>query len=147
HTYKVTPLSLWNAAALKISLENVISGLEAFSKYTIPANVITIIKEWYQQYGKLILEKNDDKHLKLSVQDDYIYDRIVNDESLKSFWKGGDKQSLLIASHDRGNIKHALIKIGYPVNDLCGYLQGDSFEIKLRELDMNGNTFTLRAYQ
>ena len=147
HTYKITPLSLWNAAALKISLEQITSELERFSKYAIPANVLTLIKEWYQQYGKLILEKYDEQYLQLSIQDENIYQRIVHDESLKSFWKKTNKKSLLIASHDRGNIKQALIKIGYPINDLCGYLKGDNFEIKLRDIDLNDNAFTLRKYQ
>lgn len=147
HTYKVTPLSLWNAAVLKITLEQIISQLEKFSKYTIPTNVITAITEWYQQYGKLVLEKYNDKYLLLSINDEKIYQRILHDTSLQLFWQGKDQQSLLIATHDRGNIKQALIKVGYPIHDLCGYLQGDDFTIKLRDLDLSGNVFTLRKYQ
>lgn len=147
HTYKVTPLSLWNAAALNITLDRIKTGLEKFSKYTIPENVRTSITEWYQQYGKLVLEKHDDAYLRLSIQDEIIFERVVQDDSLKSFWKQINKPSLLISNHDRGNIKQALIKIGYPINDLCGYLQGDDFEIKLRDIDIHGKPFSLRQYQ
>src|SRR5437870_4630759 len=87
HTYKVTPLSLWNAAALHITLESIMGRLEQFSKYTIPRNVLLVIKEWYEQYGKLILEKVDEKLLRLSIEDTMIFERIAQDDSLKSFWK------------------------------------------------------------
>jgi len=35
HTYRVTPLSLWNAAALDVSLAEIISGMEHFSRYDL----------------------------------------------------------------------------------------------------------------
>lgn len=147
HTYKVTPLSLWNAAALHITLESIMGRLERFSKYTIPGNVLLVIKEWYEQYGKLVLEKVDEKLLRLSIEDTLIFERIAQDDSLKSFWKGREKHALFLETHDRGNIKQALIKVGYPIHDLCGYLKGDHFDIKLRDIDLQGKAFSLREYQ
>ncbi len=147
HTYKVTPLSLWNAAALHITLEHIMGGLERFSKYTIPGNVLLVIKEWYEQYGKLVLEKVDENLLRLSIEDAMIFERIAQDDSLKSFWKGREKNALFLEIHDRGNIKHALIKVGYPIHDLCGYLKGEHFDIALRDIDLQGKVFSLRAYQ
>src|SRR5579859_7109323 len=55
HTYKITPLTLWNAAALDISLTEILAGLKRFARYEIPANVLTDLQEWYSTYGKLIL--------------------------------------------------------------------------------------------
>ena len=147
HTYKTTPLSLWNAAALDHSLDKILGGIEKYSKYSPPHNVLNDIKEWYQQYGKLILKKHDDDFLILSSNDSFIFDKITNNKNLKSFWQSKEDNRLLIKKNDRGNIKHALIKAGYPVKDLCGYIAGEELAVKLREVDTNGNNFTLRNYQ
>jgi DNA excision repair protein ERCC-3 len=147
HTYKTTPLSLWNAAALNCSLDEITGGIEKYSKYTIPKNVLDDIKTWYNQYGKLILEKHNDDLLILTSSDQFIFDKIINDKNLQTFWKTKQECSVLLSNNDRGNIKHALIKAGYPVKDLCGYSAGDKLEIKLRDIDISGNKFSLRDYQ
>jgi DNA excision repair protein ERCC-3 len=147
HTYKTTPLSLWNAAALEYSLEDIIGGIEKYSKYAIPRNVLDDIKDWYDRYGKLILEKYDEELLILTSSDQFIFDKIINDKTLQSFLQRKREDSVLINNSDRGNIKHALIKAGYPVKDLCGYNSGDKLEINLRKLDIFGNEFALRDYQ
>ena len=147
HTYKTTPLSLWNAAALDHSLDKILDGIEKYSKYSPPHNILNDIKEWYGQYGKLVLKKHDDDFLILLANDSFIFDKIVNNKNLKSFWQSKKDNSLLIKKSDRGNIKHALIKAGYPVKDLCGYISGEILAVKLREVDTSGNNFTLRNYQ
>lgn len=149
HTYRVTPLSLWNAAALEVSLSRIVDGLESFSKYSIPSTVLASLEDWYQQYGKLVLEKENEDELRLTVDDDAIFSRLLSDVSLQYFWQRTESQSksFLIKKNNRGNIKQALIQLGYPVNDICGYLIGDAFTIQLRDTDLSGNTFHLRAYQ
>lgn len=147
HTYRTTPLSLWNAAALNYSLTEIIGSIEKYSKYTIPRNVIDDITNWYNQYGKLILEKHNEDLLILKSDDQFIFDKIVNDKNLQTFWQTKQESSILINNSDRGNIKHALIKAGYPIKDLCGYSNGDELEINLRKIDISGNKFTLRDYQ
>lgn len=134
HTYRVTPLSLWNAAALEITLDRIINGLDNFSRYSIPSNVLASLEEWYQQYGKLILEKENDEALRLTVNDPVIFNRLLNDASLQNFWLQSESTSFLIKKNNRGNIKQSLIQLGYPVNDICGYLAGDFFSIQLRVL-------------
>ena len=128
HTYRVTPLSLWNAAALEVSLSRIVDGLESFSKYSIPSIVLTSLEDWYQQYGKLVLEKENEEELRLTINDDTIFSRLLNNVSLQYFWQHTEAQSksFLIKKNNRGNIKQALIQLGYPVNDLCGYLTGDA---------------------
>lgn len=147
HTYKTTPLSLWNAASLNCSLDEIIRGIEKYSKYTTPRNVLDDIKNWYNQYGKLVLEKHNENLLILTSSDQFIFDKIINDKSLQSFWHTKQEYSVLLNNSDRGNIKHALIKAGYPVKDLCGYSSGDKLEINLRNIDISGNEFFLRDYQ
>ncbi len=147
HTYRITPLSMWNAAALEVPVEHILNGLSRFSRYSIPANVTTDIKEWYGAYGKLILAKDGPGRLRLEVRDPFILARITREEPLKPFWQGRDKSCLFIRAEERGNVKQALIKAGYPVKDVCGYVKGAHLEIALLEMDLDNNPFSLRDYQ
>lgn len=148
HTYRVTPLSLWNAAALGVPFKEIVEGLEDFSRYGIPSNVIVDMREWYETYGKLVLQKAAHDCLELEVKDPRILERIRNDKSLEHFWVDNDGiPGLFILQVKRGDLKHVLIKAGYPVKDLCGYLDGERFDLTLRSIDLDGNTFNLRDYQ
>jgi DNA excision repair protein ERCC-3 len=148
HTYRVTPLSLWNAAALGVSFKEIVEGLEDFSRYSIPSNVIVDMKEWYETYGKLVLQKTAQDCLELEVKDSRILERIRNNKSLEQFWvDNGGRPGLFIPQIRRGDLKHALIKAGYPVKDLCGYQDGERFDLTLRSIDLDGNSFQLRDYQ
>jgi len=148
HTYRVSPLSLWNAAALDVQFRQIVEGLETFSRYGIPPNVIVDMREWYEIYGKLVLQKVAQDRLELEVKDSRILERILNNKSLDHFWVDNEgKNGLFIPQIKRGDLKHALIKAGYPVKDLCGYLDGERFEITLRNIDLDGNTFELHDYQ
>jgi len=150
HTYRVTPLSLWNAAALGVPFKEILEGLEAFSRYGIPSNVIVDMREWYETYGKLVLQKAEaaDDCLELVVKDTRILERIRNNKSLEEFWVNNDGlPGLFIPQARRGDLKQALIKAGYPVKDLCGYLEGERLDITLRSIDLDGNSFQLRDYQ
>ena len=149
HTYRVTPLSLWNAAALDWPIEDLFAGLERLSRYGIPANVRTDLEEWYSTYGKLVLEKEqgDNGFLMLSIYDDFIFERLKHEDSLKPFFKKTGPGRFRILESQRGELKHSLIKIGFPVKDLCGYAQGADLKIELRDKDTSGKPFQLRDYQ
>ena len=148
HTYKVTPLSLWNAAALEIPLDDIIDGLHRFARYAPPANVLTDIKAWYDAYGRLILEKSSEEgRLQLRVQDPLIINRLRQDQDLAPFWLQQTDDGFQVDATERGNLKQALIKAGYPVKDLCGYLAGAQLEFMLRSTDSDGASFALRDYQ
>ncbi|MDP2841510.1 MAG: helicase-associated domain-containing protein, partial [Candidatus Methanoperedens sp.] len=148
HTYKVTPLSLWNAAALGVPFKDIVEGLENFSRHSIPSNVIVDMREWYETYGKLVLQKTAQDCLELEVKDYRILERIRSNKSLDHFWVDNDGlPGLFIPQGMRGDLKHALIKVGYPVKDLCGYLEGERFDLTLRSIDLEGNSFNLRDYQ
>lgn len=147
HTYRVTPLSLWNAAALELSLEEIQAGLQRFAKYPLPANVLADIADWHAGYGKLKLYPHDDARLRLEVADKSLVERLRRDDALKKFWLEIDGNNLLLAASERGNVKQALIKAGYPVKDLCGYVTGTGLNIELRAQDSDGAPFALRDYQ
>ncbi|MHA1490623.1 MAG: DNA repair helicase XPB [Promethearchaeota archaeon] len=147
HTYKITPLSLWNAAALEIPLVEIIKGLYYYCKYEPPLNVLTYIREQYSIYGKLVLEKDSPERLRLKVEDPIILNRIRHDEVLERFWLEETENGYLVAFNERGNLKQNLAKIGYPLKDLVGYVSGALLNISLREIDLDGNPFFLYDYQ
>jgi len=147
HTYRVTPLSLWNAAALELSLDEICQGLQAFAKYPLPANVLADIQDWYGSYGKLILRQDSPERLRLEVAETHIRERLLHDKALRPFWLEQSEQGITVAASERGNLKHALVKAGYPVKDLCGYLPGKPLTVNLRQLDTQGHAFALRDYQ
>jgi DNA excision repair protein ERCC-3 len=147
HTYQVTPLSLWNAAALEFELQDINAGLQRFSKYPLPSNVLSDIAQWHGGYGQLLLHPHSSSRLRLEVTNAVLLERLIHDDSLKKYWLDIEDQNLLLASSERGNVKYDLIKAGYPVKDLCGYVTGTELKISLQEQDSDGEPFALRDYQ
>ena len=147
HTYRVTPLSLWNAAALDIPLSELLEGLEQLARYGLPANVKADLLDWYSTYGKLILVKEKEDFLLLKVADEFIFEQLKHEDTLKDYFFTTETGQFRIVAAQRGALKHALIKIGFPVKDLCGYAKGDDLSIQLRTRDITGEPFQLRDYQ
>lgn len=160
HTYKITPLSTWNAASSKINLEEIISALSTFSRYDLPQNIIANIRDWYGRYGKVKLQKYPEIK-ESSTQTTFIPDMIylVSDDAFVIQEILGRKgispfihrivsvNCLEVRSIFRGRIKQALIKVGYPVDDRVGYLQGDPLDFSLRSDTISGRKFSIRPYQ
>jgi len=147
HTYKITPLTLWNAAALDISLDNLLDGLKRFARYDIPANVLTDMREWHSIYGKLVLRQHSYDQLRLEVSDSVIRERLRFDQTLQPYWQAERGDAFIVAAKERGNLKQALVRVGYPVKDECGYVWGTQLEIQLRRVSAEGRAFHLHDYQ
>ncbi|WP_291321726.1 DNA repair helicase XPB [Desulfonatronospira sp.] len=147
HTYRLTPLSIWNAMALSMTSDEIIQGLEVYSKYPIPGNVTAAVSEWAGIYGQLVLEKKSDEALYLGIKDELIFKRLLENQDLQPFWSEISGQGFVITPDLRGELKHKLIKFGYPVQDLCGYIPGEPLEVKLQAAGSDGRSFTLRPYQ
>ena len=147
HTYRISPLSLWNAAAAGMTAVQITDALEHFSKYDVPDNIKFDITETIDRYGLVKLEKSDDKLL-LTSEDPLIITEVLRNRTAKPLVSGQvDEGTLIVPLLNRGHIKQALIKIGYPVEDLAGYTTGDHLEISLRSQTASGNPFSLRRYQ
>lgn len=141
HTYRLTALSLWNAAATGISLHSVLQGLIRFSKYALPTNVSSFISETFVLYGKLKLVKRDSK-LILASTDHHLLDFLSKHTKLSRVLTGEwHEEGLVIFPEFRGTLKVELVKIGYPVEDLIGFEDGEALEIALRD------DWKLRDYQ
>jgi DNA excision repair protein ERCC-3 len=148
HTYRITPLSLWNAAAAGLTSATIISGLTRYSRYEIPQNILVEIEDNVARYGRLKLYKNEKGELFLRAEDPLLVAELLNQKTLQPLVTGSpDANTILVNAGDRGNVKCALIKIGYPVEDLAGYVEGAPLRLKLRNPAISGLPFTLRKYQ
>jgi DNA excision repair protein ERCC-3 len=149
HTYRITPLSLWNAAAAGMTADEIISGLTRFSKYEVPENVLIDIKENVARYGRIKLHREGPEGgLVLQSDDRLLIVELLNQKTLQPYITGSpDGRRILVKPGDRGNVKNALIKIGFPVEDLAGYVEGAPLALELRATTLGGKPFELRKYQ
>ncbi len=147
HTYRLTPLSLWNAAAGGCDASRVIEMLLRFSKWELPANVISDIRDYIGRYGKFKLIRADDDLL-LTSDDEVLLAEVQRQKRVQPFILAKrDAHTLIVDGARRGHIKQALVAIGYPAEDLAGYLQGEPLMMTVRERTNESESFALREYQ
>lgn len=143
HTYRVTPLALWNARAAGHDAEQVIDALIGFSRYPVPHALLVDVAETMARYGRLRLEKDPVNGLVLTSTDRAVLEEVLRSKKIQPMLGeriGGD--SVAVHPSERGNIKQALLKLGWPAEDLAGYVDGESHSIKLLQ-----DGWTLRPYQ
>lgn len=149
HTYTITSLSLWNAASAGLPAESIVVGLNAFAKYDVPVNVSTEIVEMMRRFGTVKLRKREsDGSLYLECLELSAAREILSSPKVKEFLgeKLSDKE-ILILPETRGRVKQALIKLGYPVEDLAGFNEGEFLDVQLPVTTKKGAKFSLRTYQ
>lgn len=147
HTYRITPLSLWNAAALGYTPDDIKAQLTVYTKYALPTNLLTDIDDFVSRYGrlKLIAEGED---LFLVSEDETLLEEISRQRLVAPYLKDRvGPLRFLVDSEQRGFIKHALIRVGFPVEDLAGYIPGEPLDIAVRSPTLGGQDFGLREYQ
>ena len=147
HTYKISHLSLWNAAATGLRAPEVLERLESQSRYPIPQTVITEIEDYMARYGLLRLKKEGDL-LIMESDDKYMFTEICKLKDVEPFvLELKDDLHAIMDPERRGHLKMVLTNAGFPVEDLAGYTVGDPLPIHLRETTLSGKKFALRDYQ
>ncbi|MEQ1892467.1 MAG: DNA repair helicase XPB [Planctomycetota bacterium] len=146
HTYRITPVSIWNAAALGLSAEEILARLAEFSCVPIPRNVESEIRTWVERYGLLAIERVDGR-FELTARSAAALEEVLAHEAVKKLVTRDAAGRVWLEETERGSIKQALIKLGFPVDDRGGYLEGDPFAIALRAVTRAGAPFAPRAYQ
>lgn len=147
HTYRISPLSLWNAATSGLTYDSILGRLSEYSRYDIPDAVLVTIREQMRRYGLLKLEKRDNE-LVLVSSDTILLNQLINHKKIQIFVEEYLNANTLKVKPDyRGHIKQALIKIGFPVEDLAGYEEGTPCEINLKSTASSGKPFAIRDYQ
>ena len=147
HTYRLTSLSLWNAAAAGLTADAMVEVLRTYSKFPLPTNLQTDIAELVGRYGRVRLER-DGENLRLVCPDRPLLEELVRQPKVREYLKERvDETSFRVEQAHRGVVKQALIAVGYPAEDLAGYTEGAALPINLRELNRSGLPFKVRDYQ
>ncbi|GAA4599330.1 DEAD/DEAH box helicase [Planotetraspora phitsanulokensis] len=143
HTYRVTPLALWNARAAGHDAEQVVDALIEYSRYPVPHALLVDVAETMSRYGRLRLEKDPIHGLTLTSTDRAVLEEVLRSKKIQPLLGeriGAD--AVAVHPSERGNIKQLLLKIGWPAEDLAGYVDGEHHSIALAE-----DGWALRPYQ
>jgi len=150
HTYRLTPLSLWNAAAVGMRFEAIVDGLASLARYPVPPLVVAFVREQLGRYGRTRLSKLDENHPLLSTDDADLLATIAGSEQVAPLLTERRPDGFVVSAGQRGALKQAMVHVGYPVDDLCGYTDGLPLAIRLRGdpgPSRAGEAFALRPYQ
>ncbi|KAB2337811.1 DNA repair helicase XPB [Actinomadura rudentiformis] len=143
HTYRVTPLALWNARAAGHDAEQVVDTLLKFSRYPVPHALLVDVADTMARYGRLRLEKHPTYGLVLSSTDRSVLEEVLRAKKIKGML--GDRvgdDTVVVHPSERGALKQALLKLGWPAEDAAGYVDGEAHPISLDE-----QGWVLRSYQ
>ncbi len=150
HTYRIQPLTLWNAASSGMTREEVVEGLQKWSKFDVPPDVLNQVGETIGRYGlvKLVVHPEDPKLLRLEFATLYVAKQVGLVKTVREMLVEDGRRYLAIQGGHRGLFKQRMLTAGWPVEDLAGFTEGDPLEISLRStLKGNGKPFLVRDYQ
>jgi DNA excision repair protein ERCC-3 len=143
HTYRLTPLGLWNARAAGHDAEQVVDTLLTHSRYPVPHALLVDVAETMARYGRLRLESDPVHGLVLHSTDRPVLEEILRSKRVRPLVGARiDGDSVAVHPSERGNLKQALVKLGWPAEDLAGYVDGEAHPIALVE-----DGWKLRPYQ
>ncbi len=148
HTYRLSPLSIWNARAAGMPVADMVAALQDHAKYPMPESVAQELEALGQRYGLTTLKAGTGGDLLLQVADQPLAELLQRHEQVGPLL--GERLSpttFAIALGDRGVLKQALLTAGYPAEDLAGYLAGDELPLDLLSTTDSGEPFHLRPYQ
>ncbi len=169
HTYRLTPLSLWNAASAGFSADDAIEVLQKYARYDVPQSVSMWLKETASRFGKIKLiegpdievpvkegsaEKIIEHHLYLVADSVAVFKEIAANHSVKKLLTStldsddtAPQFSFLLKLTDRGTIKQLLLQAGWPVKDEVALIDGEPLDVSLRETTAAGRPLQIREYQ
>ncbi|WP_308634504.1 DNA repair helicase XPB [Paenibacillus silvisoli] len=149
HTYRISPMSLWHAASLGMTPQDMLRVLAAYSCYEIPLPVSSGIRKLADRYGKLMLQQTEDGRLLLLGEEELLATLGAN-KTIGGFLHPAEapqSEKRSVRPEARGLLKQELIRMGYPVLDLAGYRHGEALDVEMREKSVSGRQFQLRDYQ
>jgi DNA excision repair protein ERCC-3 len=143
HTYRLTPLGLWNARAAGHDAEQVVDTLLTHSRYPVPHALLVDVAETMARYGRLRLESDPVHGLVLHSSDRPVLEEVLRSKRVRPLVGARlDGDAVVVHPSERGNLKQALVKLGWPAEDLAGYVDGEAHPIALVE-----DGWKLRPYQ
>ena len=142
HTYRITPLALWNARAAGHDAEQVVDVLENYSRFPVPQALLIDVAETMSRYGRVRLHAHPAHGLIIESDEPHILEELSRGATGKLLGARIDANSIAVPPSERGRLKQALLKAGWPAEDLAGYVDGESHPIAL-----NHDGWQLRDYQ
>ncbi|MCC3270716.1 DEAD/DEAH box helicase [Arthrobacter gengyunqii] len=143
HSYRLTPLGLWNARAAGLDAEQVLNTLLTYSRFPVPHSLLVDIEETMSRYGRLRLEKDPQHGLVLRTTDYPVLEEVMHAKKIQPLLGPRiDGETVVVQSAMRGQLKQLLLKLGWPAEDLAGYVDGTPHPILLNE-----DGWSLRPYQ
>ncbi len=151
HTYRISPLSLWNAASAGMTVAEITEGLKRLSKFDVPQEVLTKTSETIERYGlvKLIAHPTEpDKLLRLEFGSGYVAKLVTKERSLAELLVEDGRRHWAILQGHRGIFKQRALQAGWPVQDVAGFRAGEHLETTLRaHTALTDRPFHPRPYQ
>ncbi len=142
HTYRVSAVSLWNAAAAGLRADEIASTLVELSRYDVPQAVLADVRDLCARYGRLRLVQGEAELLRLECDEEALLAEVGRAEPVAKLLRGRPSPTqATLAAPARGPLKQALIELGWPVEDLAPYEEGDALDVALRD------TLDVRPYQ
>ncbi|MGY1679805.1 DNA repair helicase XPB [Geodermatophilus sp. SYSU D01176] len=143
HTYRVTPLALWNARAAGHDAEQVVDALVRYSRYPVPHALLVDVADTMDRFGRLTLQNDPVHGLVLTSSDRAVLEEVVRSKKVAPMLGARiDDDTVVVHPSERGRLKQALLKIGWPAEDLAGYVDGQAHPIELAQ-----DGWHLRDYQ
>lgn len=147
HTYRLSPLSLWNAAAAGMTAREMIEALRAYSKFPLPPSLAVDLGELVGRYGRVRLKRVEGALL-LEADEPALLAEFRRQKAVRDYLgESVSPVSAAVEDGHRGVLKQALIAIGYPAEDLAGYTDGADLDVHLRTIARSGLPFQVRDYQ
>ncbi|WP_313821932.1 DNA repair helicase XPB [Citricoccus sp.] len=139
HTYRISNLGLWNARAAGVDAERVLDVLLTYSRYPVPHALLLGIDDTMSRYGRLRLE-NDPVHGLVMRTDDYpVLEEVLHaKKTAEMFGPRINGETVVVHAASRGQLKQQLLKLGWPAEDLAGYVDGTPYPIGLTEVPETG---------
>ncbi len=143
HTYRLTPLGLWNARAAGHDAEQVVHALLTWSRYPVPSSLLIDVADTMGRYGRLHIDKDPAHGLVLASSEASVLHEVMRSDKVKHLLgEQIDPTMVLVHPSERGQLKQVLLKLGWPAEDTAGYVDGEAHPIKLNE-----DGWALRDYQ
>jgi DNA excision repair protein ERCC-3 len=143
HTYRITPLALWNARAAGHDAEQVVHALTSYSRFPVPQPLLIDIVDTMGRFGRLQITNSPLHGLVMATTDRAVLEEVLRNKKISPMLGARiDDDTVLVHPSERGRLKQALLKVGWPAEDLAGYVDGEAHAIALDEQD-----WQLRDYQ
>lgn len=121
HTYRLSPLSIWNAAATGMSAEEAIARLHRSSRLPVPPALDERVRAWWHRYGAIVIRSGGPDRLEVEARSSDILDRVLEDLDVRAILVDREGARASAPLGERGRLKQALVRAGYPARDLAGY--------------------------